>query len=52
MGIVLKLIRIFHLCCYDQGWYFGIVNYVSIEKLDKIVTFPHSKGPTAKFNQI
>ena len=39
----------YYACRYDSDWYFGIVNYVSVEHLDVNVKFLHPKGPATKF---
>ena len=38
----------FYVCHYENDWYFGIVNYVSIENNDAYVKFMHPKGPASK----
>ena len=39
----------FYACHYENNWYFGIVNYVSIEYNDVNVKFMRPKGPASKF---
>ena len=39
----------FHACRYENDWYFGIANYISIENNDVNVKFMHPKGPASNF---
>ena len=39
----------FYACRYENDWYFGIANYVSIENNDVNVKFMYPKGPASKF---
>ena len=39
----------FHACRYENDWYFGIANYISIENNDVNVKFMHPKGPASIF---
>ena len=41
--------RKFCACRYENDWYFGIANYVSIETNDVDVKFMHPKRPASKF---
>ena len=41
--------RKFYACRYENDWYFGIANYVSIETNDVDVKFMHPKRPASKF---
>ena len=39
----------FYACHYENDWYFGIANYVSIENNDVNEKFMHPKGPASIF---
>ena len=39
----------FYACHYENNWYFGIANYVSIENNDVNEKFMHPKGPASIF---
>ena len=39
----------FHVCQYDNDWYFCVANYVSSEHGDVNMKFLHPKGPLEKF---
>ena len=43
------LCKQFYVCCYENDWYFGLANYVSVENNDVNVSFMHPKGPATKF---
>ena len=37
----------YYACRYDNDWYFGVANYVSVEHSDVNVKFLHPKGPSS-----
>jgi len=39
----------FYACRYENEWYFGVANYVSVENSDVHVIFLHPKGPAVQF---
>ena len=39
----------FYACSYDDEWYFGVANYVSLENCDVNIKFLHPNGLAAQF---
>ena len=38
-----------YACSYDDEWYFGVPNYISVENYDVNIKFLQSNGPAAQF---
>ena len=38
-----------YACCYDDEWYFGVANYISVENYDMNIRFFQPNGPAAQF---
>ena len=38
-----------YACSYDDEWYFGVANYISVENYDVNIKFLQPNGPAAKF---
>ena len=38
-----------YACSYDDAWYFGVANYISVENYDVNIKFFQPNGPGAQF---
>ena len=38
-----------YACSYDDEWYFGVANYISVENCDVNIKFLRPNGPAAQF---
>ena len=51
--VVLSIDHIIHgllyACSYDDEWYFGVANYISVENYDLNIKFLQPNGPATQF---